>query len=189
MKASISILMVLAVLGLVACGSPAPARLQLEITSPASRVETADPDLTVTGIISDSGASIRINGESTQVGSDGSFSHTVSVPYGASRITITAEKAGATTLNRTINVTRRLVLNVKTPEAISQVQEDQVTIQGTISDLAARIFITGREVEVDSDGAFSTVVPLHYLETVIRVSAVLEGLDPLYTLLTVTRIN
>lgn len=189
MKVSISILAVLAALALAACGSPAQARLQLEITSPSSRVETADPELTVTGIISDSGATIKINGESTPIGSDGAFSHTVALPYGASRITIAAEKAGATTANRTINVTRRLMLNVDAPEAISQVQEDRVTVQGTISDHAARIYVTGRQIDVGPDGTFSTIVPLHYLETVIRVSAVLEGMDPLYTLLTVTRIN
>ena len=185
-----SALLFLATLVILAgCGGPAPPRLQLEITSPTTRVETTAPELTVTGIISDSTAVIKVNGITTTVESDGAFTQTIPLPYGATRVSITAEKAGVNTVTRTINVTRNLVLTVTTPDAESQAEGNQVTVSGMISDLAARVFVTGKEVEVGTDGSFSTVVALHYMETVIKVSALLEGTDPLATLLTVTRVN
>lgn len=180
-------LLFLVVMVLAGCGSPAPARLQLEITSPASRVETTDAELTVTGIVSDSAARVTINGTVTATGTDGAFSHTVSIPYGNSRIAIAAEKEGATTVNRTINVTRRLVLTVQSPGAVEETADSHVTVTGTVSDQAARVYVTGQEIDVIADGSFSTVVPLHYRETIIRVAAVLEGVDPVYTMLTITR--
>lgn len=180
-------IVVLAIIALAGCGSPTTSRLQLEITSPSSRVETTAPELTVTGIISDSTAVVKVNGTAATVGSDGAFSHTITLPYGNTRIAIAAEKEGATTANRTINVTRRLVLDVTNPEAVSQASDNQITVNGTISDQAARVFVTGREIEIGPDGVFSTIVPLFYEETVIKVSALLEGIEPLSTLLTVVR--
>ncbi len=181
-----SALMVM-ILTLAACGSPAPARLQLEITSPATRYETTDPVLTVTGIVSEADATIKVNGVATPVGRDGSFSHNMDLPYGATRVAVTAEKADRNTINRTLNITRKLLLNVTEPLDKSVVTGSAITVNGTVSDPAAKIFVTGLEVPLAEDGSFTTTVPLHYRETIIRVAAILDGLEPLATLLTINR--
>lgn len=179
--------LVVAVLLLAGCGSPTPPRLQLEITSPSARVETSDPELSVTGIVSDAGATVKVNGVAVRVDGDGAFTHTLPLPYGNTRVTVAAEMPERATSTRTINVSRKLVLNVATPAKESVVEENEVTVAGTVSDLAARIFITGAEVLLGEDGSFSTNVPLHYAETIIRVAAVVDNVEPLYTLLTVKR--
>jgi hypothetical protein len=172
---------------LAACGGPAQQRIQLELTSPSLRLETTDPEVTVTGIVSDSAATLKVAGTVVPVGSDGAFSHTVDLPYGTTRINVTAEREGHTSANRTINVTRKLVLAVTTPEKESATSENQITVNGTVSDKAARVFVTGTEVPLAEDGSFTTTVMLHYEETIIRVFALLDEMEPLSTLLTVTR--
>lgn len=172
---------------LAGCGGPAPTRMQLEITSPSMRVETTDPEVTVTGIVSDSAATVKVNGVTVRTGSDGAFSHTVALPYGATRIVVSAEKAGATTVNRTINATRRLSLQITTPEKVSVAATNPVTVAGTVSDPAAQVFVTGSPVDLADDGSFSVDVPLHYEETIIKVAVVLDGVEPLEQFLTVKR--
>ena len=172
---------------LVGCGGQTQQRIQLELTSPSLRLETTDPEVTVTGIVSDSAATLKVAGAVVPVGSDGAFSHTVDLPYGTTRINVTAEREGYTSANRTINVTRKLVLAVTAPEKESSTSENRITVNGTVSDKAARIFVTGTEVPLAEDGSFTTTVMLHYDETIIRVAAFLDELEPLSTLLTVTR--
>ncbi|TVQ35097.1 MAG: hypothetical protein EA384_16710 [Spirochaetaceae bacterium] len=194
MKRNASVLVVLGIvvmvtgsLLLVGCGSPTPQRVRLEVTSPASRVDVTGPELTVTGIVSDASAVVKVNDAQAQVGSDGSFSHTLPLPYGPTRVTVSAELPGQTAVTRTLNITRKLALNVISPADKSVVSENRVTVDGTVSDPTARVFVTGSEVSVAEDGSFSAAVPLHYIETVIKVSAALDSLEPLSTLVTVTR--
>ena len=194
MKRNTSVLVVLGIAVLVmaaallmGCGSPTPQRVRLEVTSPASRVDVTGSELTVTGIVSDASAVVKVNDARAQVGSDGAFSHTLQLPYGPTRVVVSAELAGQSAVTRTLNVTRKLALNVTSPADKSVVTENRVTVNGTVSDPAARVFVTGAEVSVAEDGSFSTAVPLHYIETVIKVSAALDSIDPLSTLVTVTR--
>ncbi|TVR29432.1 MAG: hypothetical protein EA404_14720 [Spirochaetaceae bacterium] len=181
------VLAVIVGLAVVACGGPAPPRVRLEITSPASRAETGAAEVTVTGIVSDASATVKINDATAAVAGDGSFSHTMPLPYGTTRISVAAEVAGQSPITRTLNVTRKLALNVSSPEDNSVVAQNPVTVAGTVSDAAAKVYVAGSEVRVADDGSFSTDLPLHYAETVIKVTAQLEGTDPLSTLVTVTR--
>lgn len=189
LQGRLGVLLLLITLGVVlmGCGGQTQQRIQLELTSPSLRLETTDPEVTVTGIVSDSAATLRVAGTIVPVGSDGAFSHTVDLPYGTTRINVTAEREGYTSANRTINVTRKLVLAVTAPEKDSSTSENRITVNGTVSDKAARVFVTGTEVPLAEDGSFTTTVMLHYEETIIKVSAFLDELEPLSTLLTVTR--
>jgi hypothetical protein len=86
----------------------------LNVTTPADGYITNKSTVTVAGTTNDATTSpvtLKINGTTVNVGSDGSFSHTVSLSEGANIITIVAtDGAGKST-----TVTRNVMMNTNAP--------------------------------------------------------------------------
>lgn len=87
---------------------------ELDITSPAEGSITNVATCTVSGVTNDatsSPASLTVNGKSVSIGSDGSFTTTVTLSEGSNTITIVAtDDAGKMT-----TVTRTVILDTKAP--------------------------------------------------------------------------
>lgn len=170
------------------CGSfSRPQRLTIEVTTPSSRGQVTDGEVMVSGVVSDAGATLTIDEERIAISRDGAFSHTVPLAYGSNRISLRAEKEGFTSATRTINMTRALTLTILSPESTIETTEDRVTVSGSVSDPTARVRITGSEASVAADGSFSLEVLLHYVETIINVTAQVAETEPVTETLTITR--
>ena len=162
-------------------------RLQLEITSPASRTSLTDATVMVTGIISNATANVRVNDEPVVVSADGGFSHDVQLEYGNNRISIQADGDGFISSTRTVTVPREMVLEVLEPAQDSVSNVDSITVHGTISDLAATIMVAGTDVPVAEDGTWSMELRLYYPLTIINVTATRDGIAPITQLISITR--
>lgn len=160
-------------------------RLQLEITSPAGRDSVTEEILTVTGIVSNSEAEIRVNDDVVSVDSEGSFSHEVAMEYGDNRVSVEATGDGFRPTQRTLRLSRKMVLAITAPEPDSTVTDNVITLSGTVSDLNATLMVAGRPVALTEDGSWSTDLDLHYPLTVVNVTASREGTDPITQLLTI----
>lgn len=160
-------------------------RLQLEITSPAGRDSVTEELLTVTGIVSNPEAEIRVNEDVVSVDSEGSFSHEVVMEYGQNRVTVEAAGEGFRPTQRTLRLSREMVLAITAPDPDSTVGDNVITLSGTVSDLNATLMVAGRPVALAEDGSWSTDLNLHYPLTVINVTASREGIDPITQLLTI----
>ena len=172
---------------LAGCGMGGGSRLSIEVTTPATRGTVTDQEVLVSGVVSDAEATLLINDEPIDVSADGAYSQTVPLAYGQNRIVIRADKEGSTAAQRTITLTRALVLTVAEPLDQSEVAGNRVVVTGTVSDPAARVTITGDDVEVGADGSFSYEVVIHYLETVLNVTAHAVDTEPVSQLVTVRR--
>jgi hypothetical protein len=162
-------------------------RLTIEVTTPSTRGNVTEPEVLVSGVVSDADATLRINDTDVEVASDGAFSLTLPLAYGSNRISLRAEKEGQNPANRSLTMNRTLTLTILAPEATIETGDSQITITGTISDPSARITVTGRESTVAPDGSFTSEIPLYYLETVINVTASVEGTSPVTETITVIR--
>ncbi len=163
---------VLGVFLLAGCGTPSRnQRLTIEVTTPSTRGTVSEGETLVSGVVSDRSATLTINGQTVALSTDGAFSHTIPLNYGANRISIRAEKEGVTPATRSLTVTRALSLSIATPEEMTETTGTSITVSGSVSDPAAMITVTGTRISVDETGSFSVDVPLYYTETLIRVNA------------------
>jgi hypothetical protein len=160
-------------------------RLQLEITSPAGRDSVTEEMLTVTGIVSNPAATITVNDEVVSVDSDGGFSHPVSMDYGDNRIIVEASGETFRATQRTLRISRQMVLEITSPEPDSTVRENLIRLAGSVSDLGATLMVAGIPVEIADDGSWTTELTLHYPLTVINITASRDGIEPITHLLTV----
>lgn len=160
-------------------------RLQLEITSPAGRDFVTEELLTVTGIVSNPTAEITVNDEVVSVDSDGGFSHEVTMEYGANQITVDATGESFRPTQRTLQIPRKMVLDITNPAPDSTVNASMINFSGTVSDRSATVMVTGRPVELTEDGSWSTDLNLHYPLTVVNVTASREGIEPITQLVAV----
>ena len=176
-------------LALTACSpsQPAAPRLRVEVTAPATRATVTEPEVVVTGIVSDPTARLTVKDAPVSVGSDGAFSHAVPLAYGANSIAVRATKEGQNPVSRTLTITRNLVLDISSPLDNSASAEDLVTVIGRVSDPMARVYINGTGVDLDEAGAFSSPVTLYYAATTINITTALDGVDPITKLVTVTK--
>jgi hypothetical protein len=185
---SVTVVALLAAVVLAGCGGPSGnRRLTIEVTTPSTRGNVTEPEVMVSGVVSDAAATLRINDAAVSVSADGAFSHTVPLTYGTNRINLRAEKEGMNPSTRSLTVNRALTLTITSPEKASETAENLVTITGTISDPTARITVTGQETPVGTDGTFSVDVPLYYVETVINVTAHVDETAPVTETLTIIR--
>lgn len=173
------VLVVLAASLLAGCGGgQSSQRLRLEITSPSSRTTVTDGVVTVSGIISDPTATVTIDEDELELNAEGAFSRDMDIAYGQNRFVVRAEKEGSSPTTRTITVTRALELVVDSPEKDFVSTSRSVRVNGSVSDPTARVYVTGSEVSVGEDGRFAVDIDLHYPLTIIPVSAVVDGVDP-----------
>ena len=168
-------------------GSISPSeRLTVEITSPSGRTPVTESSIMVTGIVSNTDATVMVDGNEVTLNDDGGFSSEIELEYGTNRITVMAEKEDLRTVNRTLTVPRELQLTIDTPEDNSEYSESRITVAGAVSDTAANVMVAGRDVAIDPEtGAWSTQLDLHYPLTVLSVSAQLDGVDPITHLLNI----
>ncbi len=162
-------------------------RLRLEISAPATRGSITEPQTTIAGTISEPTASVTINDTPVTVDSEGKFTMEMPLSYGINRAAIRAEAEGFTSTSRTVSVTRVLTLELTSPEDKSTVGEGAVMINGKVSDPQANVQVLGIEVPVTDTGEFSHRLPLHYPQTIINVSATVEGTNPVSSTVTVFR--
>lgn len=90
----------------------------LNITTPAEGLITASTTITVAGTTNDSTSSpttVKVNGKSVTVNSNGTFSTTVSLSEGSNTITIVATDSAG----KSSTVTRHVTLNTKAPKITS----------------------------------------------------------------------
>lgn len=180
--------LLLTLLLFVGCsGLSRPERLTVEVTTPASRGNVTEGEVLVSGVVSDAGATLTINDQTVNLTSDGAFDYTVPLGYGSNRISLRAEKEGFTAGTRTINLTRTLTLTMLSPETPLETRDSSVTVSGTVSDPTARVRIAGADAPVTEDGVFSISLPLHYIETLINVTAEVAEAAPVTETLTILR--
>jgi len=160
-------------------------RLQLEITSPASRTSVTDAEITVTGIVSNAVAAVTVDGESVVVSADGSFSRPMALEYGSNRIVVEAAGEGLRPTTRSLIIPREMVLEVLGPVQDSLSSVESITVHGTVSDSEATIMVAGTDVAVAADGTWTMQFNLHYPLTVINVTARREGIEPITELVSV----
>ncbi|MFO8064845.1 MAG: hypothetical protein ACQETQ_07525 [Spirochaetota bacterium] len=172
---------VLAVLLVVGCGPSRTSkpRLRIELTSPKTRTTLAEPTVTITGIVSEPGVRTTIDDEEIAVDSEGAFSSEVPLEYGSNRIVVKAEDDDFLSSTRTLTITRELALNLDSPaEPEFMTNARRLQVSGLVSDPAAKVFVAGTEVPVDQEtGRFSMDLDLHYLLTIIPVSALVDGVE------------
>ncbi len=182
--------LMLAVLMLAGCGprtsTPSTPRLTLQVTAPASRSTVTEPVVTITGIVSDSAATVTVKDIPVQVGAGGAFTHDLEVPYGSNTVVVRATLEGQSPISRTLTITRNLVLEVFEPADNSTAGSRQVAVNGKVSDSAALVSINGSPVQVNEDGLFTSLVDLYYVLTTINISTHLEGVAPITKLVAVT---
>lgn len=180
------------VLVLTGCGggstrtSSRPQRMTLQLTSPTARGSVTDSETTVTGVISEPGATVTVNEVEVEVGSDGSFTQTVPLAYGSNRILILASAEGFTDARRTLNITRNLTLDVTFPANDITVSTNRITVTGSISDPEASVRVQGYLVPVNAEGAFSRDLTLYYPSTIISIAASVADGNPVSETVTVT---
>lgn len=177
---------VVLVIAAAGCQRSPTSRLTMQITSPSTRATVTEPAVTVTGVVSEPGASVTVMDNNVQVASDGAFSYEVPLTYGSNRIAVRASMDDQSS-TRTLTITRNLVLDVYEPADKGTAAEDLVNVSGMVSDIAARVLVNGTEVAVNEDGTFSVPVPLYYQTTTLNVSTVLDGVDPITRLITVSK--
>ena len=167
---------------LVGCGgggtARAPSRVRIELTSPITRGTVTDGEVLITGVVSESSATVTVNGQEVAVGSDGAFEYVAPLVYGRNRIPIRAEADGFSDGTRAVTITRELALDVETPADGLEATENRITVTGTVSDPTATVRVVGFIVPVAADGSFSRDLSLHYPDTVITVYAEVPDHDP-----------
>ena len=188
MKKTIALLVLIgaAALVLTGCQGNSASALRLQVTAPSTRATVTEAFVTVSGIVSEAGASVTVADNPVQVSADGAFSYEIPLSYGSNRIAVRASE-GDRNSTRTLTITRNLVLDVYEPVNNGSTPEDVVMVNGMVSDIAARVLVNGTEVTVLEDGTFSVPVPLYYQTTTMNISTVLEGVDPITQLVTVSK--
>ncbi len=188
-------LLVVVAVGLVlsACGgggstgsSSRPQRMTLQLTSPTARGSVTDSETTVTGVISEPGATVTVNDVRVEVGSDGSFTQTVPLTYGSNRIAVRATAEGFTDATRNVNITRNLTLDVTSPASDITVSTNRITVAGTVSDPEASVRVQGYLVPVNANGTFSRDLTLYYPSTIVSIVASVADGEPVSETVTVT---
>jgi hypothetical protein len=172
---------------ILTAGCAAAPTLSLQVTSPSWGTEVTEGVVTVSGIVSDTSATVTVNGVTAQVAQDGTFSHELELPYGETTITVTA-MVDEQEVTRTVRVTRVLAMEITSPEDKDDVAANQITVSGVVSDPVARVTVNGIPVQVAEDGAFSSIVELDYIQNTINITAAVDGVEPVTETLTVTRI-
>jgi flagellar hook assembly protein FlgD len=176
------------VAGLASCLVQHNNLLALEITSPQNKAEVTEDLVTASGIVSPSSAMVMVNDQEVDIADDGTFSSNVALSYGENTITVTATVEGQETITKTLTVMRVLNLEITSPQDKAEVAQSPITVSGTVSDPDALVTVNDRRVETASDGSFSSSVELNYVKNSIRVTATVNGQEPVVKTLTVTRI-
>jgi len=158
---------------------PAVPPFSIEITSPEDGVELSDNPVTGTGTVSDPEATITVNGVVVTSDENGSFSFQVVLAEGENTIYASAVLGEAQAQDSVVvayNPDPAPAPEVKiiSPEDGSELTENQVTINGTVSPHGAVVAVNGVVVANNgNDGTFSAQVMLAEGQNTITSTAIL----------------
>ena len=158
--------------------------LVLELHSPAYRSEVTEGSVMVSGTVYPPSAVVTVNGIEVKTTKDGNFSTSVELGYGENNIVVNATDP----VTRTIIITRKLTLEITSPQDNAEVTGSSTIVSGVVSDAAAVVTVNGNQVETSEDGTFSVPVELRYGENTITVNATAEDSEPVTRTVTITRV-
>ena len=143
--------------------SPTPT-LSIEITSPEDGAVVDNSSLTVTGKVSDAGASVKVNNIQAQVAEDGTFSAQILLNKGNNVVKASAVLGGQTakdSIKVTCNLPEpTLTVEITSPDDGAQVSENPVVVTGKVSEPQAKVSVNGIDVTAAEDGTFTAQVQL-----------------------------
>ncbi|OGO21819.1 MAG: hypothetical protein A2Z28_08110 [Chloroflexi bacterium RBG_16_51_9] len=174
---------------LAGCSKP----LTLSVYEPQHGAAFTDASVEVRGNVSDSKATVWVNDNVvvvTKYPKTASFTTTIDLIEGENTIKVTAARGKPDNwkdvIERTVTVTYGTTIEVTSPEDKAELTESPVTVNGKVSDPAAKVTVNGIEAEVANDGTFSASVELVEGENTIEVTATVEGKKPVAQTITVT---
>lgn len=134
----------------------------LSVLAPAEGSSFNTSQVTVSGT-TDADATVTVNGQSTAVSEEGSFSQTLSLSDGAQTITVQAKDPYGNSATKTIHITVDT-----TPPALTLTQPASTTVLTSSATLpvsgttepGAAVTVRGSAVSAGSDGSFSTSLTL-----------------------------
>jgi RHS repeat-associated protein len=137
----------------------------ISLTQPTQGFVTAQPSITVQGLVSDSTAvTVTANGVPVSVGTGGAFSSAVSLTEGRNTITVVATDAAgnSSTVTRTvIKDSTPPILTVSSPADGSVTNQPSTTVSGTVSDsTTVALTINGVSTAIGGNGTFSSSLAL-----------------------------
>ena len=158
--------------------------LVLELNSPTYKAEVTEGSVTVSGTVYPPSAVVTVNGIEVKTTKDGNFSTSVELGYGENNIVVNATDP----VTRTVIITRKLTLEITSPQNNAEVTESSIIVSGVVSDAAVVVTVNENQIEISEDGTFSAPVELHYGENTITVNATAEDWEPVTRTVTITRI-
>lgn len=171
---------------LAGCSKP----LTLSVYEPQHGATFTDSMVQVRGYVSDSKATVWVNDSMVEVSKQGNFSANLELAEGENTIKVTAARGKPDkwkdVVERTVTVTYGTTVKVTSPEDKAELTESPVTVNGKVSDPAAKVTVNDIEVEVANDGTFSASVELVEGENTIEIVATMEGKEPVAQTITVT---
>ena len=134
----------------VAIGLPP---LTVRIETPEGGAELDSEQVTVTGTVTDSGATVQVNGQAAMVTGDVFEKRDLPLMIGDNTIIARATNLARMTAADVISVTRRpvsapLETRITTPKEGAQVMTGRVTVEGEVSDPAATVIVNGAQAMV-----------------------------------------
>lgn len=148
-------------------GSPS-----LAVSSPAAATITNNPHVTIAGT-TDPGATVKVNGTSIPVASDGSFSDPLTLADGTYTFRVTATDAAGleTIVTRTITVdTTAPALSLTSPSSGLLTRDPVVLVSGT-TEPNATVVVNGVDAAVNPSGQFSVEIGLQEGTNAITATA------------------
>jgi len=165
--------------------------LSLQIESPEDGAKLGTNLLKVSGTVSNSGATVLINGRKAKVEKDGSFSAYIELSEGKNTVEtvgILADKKATQAV--TVTFDAPLVLfYLDRPQLEQDVDytETPLKISGSVSNPGAKVTLDGTQVQVEKDGSFSASIQLSEGYNNVEVAAVLgKERDVMRYIITVT---
>ncbi|MCF2857254.1 thrombospondin type 3 repeat-containing protein [Pseudoalteromonas sp. SMS1] len=132
-------------------------RLILELDNLAQNQQIPTVRYTVTGSVSDSGATLLFDGIAVALDSQGRFAHELQLNEGYNQIEVTAATQHQEISQKyRVNVlVSELRLSVSSPEQGEALSSNTVTFSGTVNDPLANVTINGVAAQVSAQGQFS----------------------------------
>jgi len=193
-KLLVTLIGLISLLCLAFAGCVSPTALNIEIASPQDGATVNESLVTVTGTVSGyprgeavtEGQTVRVipevtvNGVRATVDEDGGFLAEIELNNGENTIEAIAlfnNVVASDSIVVTCNAEPELSVEITSPVDGAEIDENMVTVNGTVSDIEADVTVNGLEAEVDENGIFSVEIELTEGENVLVALAVLGELE------------
>ncbi|HEY7587508.1 MAG TPA: Ig-like domain-containing protein [Thermoplasmata archaeon] len=147
----------------------------ITLTAPAEPLTNSD-SVVVSGIVSDPGASVTVNGNAATVNpTTGAFTTTLTLADGVQTITVVATddagNEGTATAIITVDTAAPSV-TVSAPADGFDTDTSTVVVSGTVDDPTATVLVNGQAIHPSATGAWSAMIALAEGDNAITVSAI-----------------